>query len=171
MPEKRSSEGSKEPTKQKPSGGGGGASSTGQKRGRPPGIKEGKAIAKPPKPAVKSPVPKGQKVSGQKKAKEAGQTQATSTKSFGTASSFRHRRDSRTRFLGVPYHGNCLHVTKSQAFLQQTSRSEGSSCCGGQNQFSRSTPVAYIRCDTAGADESQSKAPQEGTRGPRTRNQ
>lgn len=102
MPEKRSSEGSKEPTKQKPSGGGGGgASSTGQKRGRPPGIKEGKAIPKPPKPAVKSPVPKGQKVSGQKKAKEAEQTQATSTKSSGTASSFRHRRDSRTRLLGV----------------------------------------------------------------------
>ena len=71
-------EGSKEPgSKQKPSNGG---ASSGQKRGRPPqqgGSKEGKAILKPPKPG-KSPSAKGQKVSGQKKAKEAGQTQAAS---------------------------------------------------------------------------------------------
>ena len=91
-PEKRYSDASEEPSKQKLSGGGSGS----KRRGRPPqqgGGKDGKAPPKPPKPAVKSPIAKGQKLSGQNKAKEAGQIQAASTKSSGTASSFRHRHD------------------------------------------------------------------------------
>ncbi|KAL3130584.1 hypothetical protein ABBQ38_008389 [Trebouxia sp. C0009 RCD-2024] len=100
--EKPVSEGSKDPSKQKPSSGG--ASSSGQKRGRPPqqgGSKEGKATLKPPKPG-KSPVPKGQKTSGQKKAKEAGQTHAASTESPGAGESQskvpqESKRGSRTR--------------------------------------------------------------------------
>lgn len=90
-PEKQPLDGSEEPSKQKPSGGGG---SGAKKRGRPPqqgASKDGKATPKPPKPAVKSPTAKGQKTSGQKKAKEAGQIPAASPKSSGTASSFWHR--------------------------------------------------------------------------------
>lgn len=83
-----------DPGEQKPSGGGGGGGSGAKKRGRPPqhgGSKEGKPTPKPPKPAIKSPVAKGHKMSGQKKAKEAGQTQAASTNLSGNVSYIGHR--------------------------------------------------------------------------------
>lgn len=131
--EKLDSEGSKAPLKQKPM-------SSGQKRRAPNqgGSKEGKATLKPPKPG-KSPVPKAQKTTGQKK--EAGQTQAGSTKSPGNVSSFCTDM--------FRWAGPVLVVILQLSLLSRHS----------------------CRCDPAGADESQSKVSQESKKGARIRNQ
>lgn len=91
-------------------------------------------------------------MSGQKKAKETGQTQAASAESPGNA----------LHFLANHVLQSCLTGSVMDNVLLLTLQA-GSRCL-------QILSVPIMHCGSAGADESQGKVPQESKRGSRTRN-